>query len=217
MRARMPVAGLVALAVAACATTGGEDRLRVYTEGGVQLFHNGKYPEARDTFRAAIALKPDEPNLLYNLGQCHERLGQPKTAEETYLTCLRSAPNHPEGWHAITVLLVSGGRRDEAVRRVRDWMCREPKLGAPRAELGWLYGQDGDLHNAQWQLRDALAVDPNNLLALTELARLCEMKDRKDRALSLYQRALRVNPDQPELVRRVSLLRNQGVGPPRPD
>jgi hypothetical protein len=52
---------------------------------------------------------------------------------------------------------------------------------------------------------------------LTELAQCYEAMNRSDRALVLYERSLQYRPEQPEVMRRVSLLKEQGAGRPRPD
>src|SRR5271165_2996255 len=78
-----------------CAQTA-QDRVREYNEDGVLLFKKGDYAHARETFQAALALKPTDCNLLYNIGQCYDRLGQPDRAEQAYLECLKANPNHME-------------------------------------------------------------------------------------------------------------------------
>jgi Tfp pilus assembly protein PilF len=209
------VAGL-ALAVAACAATAPE-RLRDLNEDGVHLYQQGSYAQARASFQAALDLKPGDPSLLYNLGQCYDHLGQTERAEQVYRQILERQPNHAECRHALTALLVRTGRRPDAVRMVEDWLRRQPDLAAAYAEDGWLREQYGDLINARGRLQQALERDPHNNLALTELARIYEAMHRPDRAVVLYERALENNPHQPDVARRVSLLRSQGAGPPHPD
>jgi tetratricopeptide (TPR) repeat protein len=209
------VAGL-ALSVAACAPTS-QERVREYNEDAVHLFEEGSYAHARDTFRAALALRPGDPDLLYNLGRCYDRLGDATQARLYYEACLKQAPNHAEGRHALTVLLVSQGRRDEARQIVEEWLRRAPNRAGPYAEDGWLREQEGDLLNARGRLQQALAKDPHDNRALTELGRVYEALHRPDRAVVLYERALEYHPHQPELAQRVSLLRAQGAGRPHPD
>src|SRR4051812_15031350 len=120
------VAGL-ALAVAACATTTVADRARDYNEDGIHLYECGSYADARDSFQAALALRPEDPSLVFNLAQCYARLGQPDRAEQLYRDCLRHAPDHAECRHALAVLLVAGGRRPEAARMVQDWLRADPQ------------------------------------------------------------------------------------------
>ena len=210
------VAGL-ALGVAACATSPVAERVRDYNEDGLHLYECGSYADARDSFQAALALQPEDPNLIFNLAQCYDRLGQPTRAEQLYRDCLRHSPEHAECRHALGVLLVRAGRRPEAVRMAEDWLRAEPNRADAYAEDGWLRAQEGDLINARGRFQQALALDPHNNRALTELARIYEAMHRPDRAVVLYEQALEVNPRQPEVARRVSLLRAQGVGRPHPD
>lgn len=214
MRRAIWAAGL-ALALGCADTT--QERVRDYNQDGVHLYERGDYAQARESFQAALALQPEDAGLLFNVGQCYDRLGDAAKAEQFYHECLRRAPNHPACWHALVALLVRDGRRPEAEQLVVGWILREPKRSSPYAEDGWLYHQAGNLPLAQGRLTQALQIDPKDCRALTELALVYEEMQRPDRALSFYQTCLEVNPRQPDIVRRVAQLRAQGVGPPRPE
>ena len=209
-------AGVLVL-LAGCVPNEREQRVRAYNEDGVHLFGQGDYVHARDTFQGALALTPEDANLHFNLGQCYDRLGRAELAEQSYRACLQRAPNHPECRHALCVLLVRRGRRDEAVRLVEDWLKTQPRLAAAYAEDAWLWHQAGDLPQAQSRLQQALDLDPHDPRALTEMGLVYEALGYPDRALVAYERCLDVRPNQPELVRRVNELRARGVGPPRPN
>src|SRR5262249_58945951 len=90
--------------------TENQERFKQYTEDGVHLFQRGDYVGARDHFEVALTLQPKDANLLYNLGQCHDRLGQPERTESYYQQCLQLASNHAECRHALAVLLYPRGR-----------------------------------------------------------------------------------------------------------
>jgi tetratricopeptide (TPR) repeat protein len=205
-----------ALAAGAC-TPANQERLRDYTQDGLVLYKQGDYGHARETFQAALALQPGDPNLLYNLGQCSEQLGQYARAEQHYEQCLQATPNHAECRLALASLLLRENRRPEAVKMVEQWLGREPKLGGPYAVDGWLWRQCGDLPRAQGRLQQALLFEPNNTLALTELGQLYETMGRPDRACVLYERCLQVKPDQPALRDRLASLKREGATRPRPD
>ena len=121
---------VVALAsvVAGCVSTD-DQRLHDYNDDGIALFRRGAYSQARETFQAALTLKPADPNLLYNLGQCYDHLDQTDKAEETYRSCLRQAPDHADALHGLTALLVRQQKRDQAGRAGRG-------LDSPPTELG---------------------------------------------------------------------------------
>ncbi len=63
---------------------------------GSELYAAGNYAAALDAFQRAYALIP-EPNLLFNIAGCHERLGQRTQAIEYYRWFLGTASANPEG------------------------------------------------------------------------------------------------------------------------
>ncbi|HWY87173.1 MAG TPA: tetratricopeptide repeat protein, partial [Gemmataceae bacterium] len=73
------------------------------------------------------------------------------------------------------------------------------------------------LPQAQGRLQQALELEPNNRRALVEMGIIYEMLARPDRALALYERALMVDPRQPELADRVAQMRAKGIQRPLPD
>src|SRR5439155_25565043 len=114
-----------------------QERFQQFTNDGLHLFQRGDYAGAREHFEVALALEPKDANLLYNLGQCHDRLGQPGRAESYYQQCLQLASNHADCRHALAVLLYRGGRGPQADAMIGAWLGSEPNLGAAYAEDGW--------------------------------------------------------------------------------
>jgi tetratricopeptide (TPR) repeat protein len=209
------LAGLL-LTVSACAETG-QERLHEYNQDGLVLYEKGAYEHARESFEAALSLKPDDPNLLYNIGRCQEKLGQAAQAEGRYNDCLRIAPDSADCRHALAELMVAHGRRDEAVRMAETWLTARPDLGSAYALDGWLWHQFGDLPRAQGRLQQSLEHDSRDVHALNELALVYEDMHRPDRAAALYERSLDYRPNQPDVRARLASLRASGTGVPRPD
>jgi tetratricopeptide (TPR) repeat protein len=216
MRRALMIAAITFCA-SGCAATLSEDKVRDYSEDGLYLFQRGKYRDARESFEAALALRPEDPGLLYNIGECHDRLGNAPKAEQCYRQCLQQSPNLAECRHALVVLLVRSGRQPEAVQVVHAWLASEPKLAAAYVEDGWLYHQGGDLPKAQGRLQQALDLEPHNVRALTEMGLVYEAMQRPDRALTLYERALEGDPKQLEITDRVNYLLTKGAGRPHPE
>jgi tetratricopeptide (TPR) repeat protein len=207
---------LLALVLSGCVTVE-QERLQDYNNDGVYLFKRGDYQSARESFQAALALKSNDPALLYNIGQCYDRLGDAGKAEVYYGQCLQGATNHADCRHALASLMLREGRRDETVNFVENWLANQPTLSSAYAEDGWLWHQFGDLPKAQARLEQAIRLDPHNERALIETARLYETMQRPDRAMVLYERVLSQDPHQAQVVSRLNQLRSQGIGTPRPD
>jgi Flp pilus assembly protein TadD len=194
-----------------------QERLRDYNQDGIYLFQRGDYAAARQSFQAALALRPDDPGLLYNQGECCDRLGDTAKAERYYRQCLVQAPNHADCRHSLASMLVRVGRKDDAAHLVEDWLAREPRLAAAYAEDGWLWHQAGDLPRALARLQQALELDPHEPRAQVELALVYEAMQRPDRAAALYERILERAPHQTEVANRLNRLRSQGARQPQPD
>jgi tetratricopeptide (TPR) repeat protein len=208
--------GFLLSALAGCADTE-QEKVRFLCDDGVHLFQSGEYANASQDFEAALKLKPEDAALRYNLGQCYDRQGKEQKAEEQYRACLAVEPNHAPCRRALEALLRSVGRKTECDQMIQDWLAREPKLADAYVEDGWRLRQDGALLDAQGRLQQALSLDSKCTRALVELAILYESMERQDRALALYERALQLNPKQPEVVDRVNLLVSRGVRKPLPD
>lgn len=208
---------VLAFLVSACAPTV-QERVAQFNDLGVQSFQKGEFDRARQDFQVALQWLPNDFTLLYNIAQCYDRLGQADRAEQFYRLCLQQNPNEAECRHALNVLLVQRGRGAEAQRMVQDWLAHQPKLSAPYAEDGWLFQREGNPTAAMKRYQEAINIDPHNTMALVGMGQIYEEAFRlPSRALKLYQIALDYDPHQPELVKRVNLLRSQNVGPPHPE
>ncbi len=194
-----------------------QERFDQYTAEGVLLYQRGDFVGAREHFEVAHALQPKDANVVYNLAQCHDRLGQVDAALACYNQCLTLAPNHADCRHALAWLLYRNGRRAEADAMIEGWLSAEPQLGAAYAEDGWRLRQAGETTLAVGRFQQALHFDPKNLRALLELGQIYEEQERPEFALTMYSRALEWAPNQPELKERINILRAKGVRKPLAD
>jgi tetratricopeptide (TPR) repeat protein len=82
-------------------------------EAGSELYAAGNHAAALQAFQRAYTLVP-EPNLLFNIAGCYERLGQRKQASEYYRWFLGTAGANPEGRRRAIAAL---GRLEEEPTR----------------------------------------------------------------------------------------------------
>ena len=194
-----------------------QERMRDYANEGLILYSQGDFPHAGECFQAALALKPTDPALLYNVGHCYDRTDKTQLAEKYYVACLQQDPNFADCRHAYLALLFRTGRQDEATKSVQAWLAASPQLAAAYGEEGWLFLQQGDLPRAQARLQQALDLNPQDVNSLINLGQVYETLQRPDRALALYDRALALSPNQLEVSRRIQILRTKGAVLPKPD
>ena len=215
----MRLLAALACLMAGCLTPGtpNERECIRHTADGVAHLRRGSYREARDYFKLAIALCPDDPDLLYYLGRCADGLDEPKIAEGLYQQCLAKEPNHEGARHSLVAHLLANGRREEAGKMVKAWLTSQPDQPGPYVEDGLLRLADGDPDTARGRFEQALGRDFYHVPALTELGKAYEKLGREGRALVLYERAVETGNGATEARARLAALRKKGVAPPRPD
>jgi len=202
--------------LAGCQTTESE-RLRQVNDDGVYLFSQGNYQGARECFELAHTLSPQDPALVFNLGQCQERLSDVKQAEQSFRHCLEMKADHADARQSLAALLKRTGRGAEANRLIEDWVKNHPNTPDSLSLEGWRLRQEKNYPLAQERLQQALALDPHHRRALVELGILYETSGRPERALVIYERVLARDPRQSDVSQRRQQLQAQGVARPLPD
>ena len=202
--------------VAGCTSTDGE-RWRTFNDDGVALFAQGSYTDALESFEYALTLHPNDPVLVFNTGQCYDRLNKVQKAEELYLYCLQRDPKHGDARLALVALKYRTGRVAEANNLIQDWLRQEPNVADSYVADAWRLRQEKAIPQAMARVEQALSIEPRNRRALTEMGILLEMQGMPDRALALYEWILQSEPNQVEIAARAEQLRRQGVqsAPPK--
>lgn len=205
------------LLVAGCAATSTSERVQIYNDDGVYLFAQSQYRPALECFELALTLQPNDAALLFNAGQCHDRLGHSQTAEKYYLECLQRTAKHVEARQAYVALLSRTGRSEQANQLIDDWLKQQPDAADAYALDAWRLRQQNAMPQAQARLQQALSIDPHHSRALTELAIIYEQTGMPDRAYVLYERILARDSNQYEVAQRLEQLKAKGVKRPLPE
>ncbi len=98
---------------------------------GRELLSQGKVGEAAESFQAALALKPDYMDALYNMGNVSATLGQLDAARDYYEQALRIYPHFAPAHNNLANIHVYQGRIPEAIEHYERALELMP--GYPRA------------------------------------------------------------------------------------
>jgi tetratricopeptide (TPR) repeat protein len=102
----------------------------LYNEGLAE-FDLGRFREALDRFERAYRVR-SAPALLFNIAQCHRKLGELEEAATTYRSFLARDPNHPEAQRARELL----HQIEETIEKNRQTVKAPPNtLPAPPSHL----------------------------------------------------------------------------------
>ncbi|WP_326533190.1 tetratricopeptide repeat protein [Pseudorhodoferax sp.] len=161
----------------------------------VALTEGGRHAEAETRLEAAVALVPDRPSTLLNLGVVRLRLGRPQDALATLDALLALEPQQPAGRFQRALALNQLGRHPEALAALDALLGAQPEL-APAHQLRGQTLQALERHaEALPAYERAVALDPGSGEGFSLLGQLLRDLQRPDAARVAFERALAAGAD----------------------
>lgn len=160
-----------------------------------QLLAQGHAREAIPLYRQALALQPDIPEALNNLGGALKEQGNLAEA----VVCLERASALLPGSHQILnnlgYALTLLGRLEEAVAILERGLVLEPESPELLNSLGYALLEQGRVEEAIARLEGSLACRPGNPQALINLGAALREWGALEEAAVRYREALALQPD----------------------
>ena len=177
---------------------------------GLKLSSQGRHAEAICQFEQALALSPDEPKILFALGNTASQLGLAGPAEQFFRRVLALDPGRLEAIVNLANLLREAGQYDAAIALLMPALSRQPESPELHLTLGSAWREKGDFSRASAHYEAALAASPNYAPALANLADMRADAGMRDAARTLYDKAIKADPNsaQARLNRAVLHLLN---------
>ena len=120
----------------------------------------GAWEEAREKYAAILALKPDHPDALVNLGNILYRWRFQEGAEAHYRQALTSDPDHVEANFNLANLLEEKDRLDEAVVHYQQALEADPGFPEACFNLARTLEKRGDVRLAREYWLRCLTLEP---------------------------------------------------------
>ena len=143
----------------------------------VALLSAGRAAESRDLLQTTIASgRPDakDPVLLYLLAESQRVVKDLDAAQATAQALIAANPEDVRGLHVLSLILQDKGDIKGAERALRDLIARDPMDANALNSLGYMLAEQSES--------------------------LGERNDRLDEAVSLLQRALKIEPGNPSYL-----------------
>ncbi len=183
---------------------------------GVQLYTEGQYAQALQTFQSNIESNPEDADAYYNIAAVHHQLGrinrdatQYTQAEQYYRIALSKNPNHASAYRGLSVWLMEQNRKEEALELLRQWTLLSPDRADPKIEYARLLQENGRNHEAIDYLAAAVALEPRNARAHRALGYLRESTNEINQAVINYRNSLQFDPSQQDLAAHLAALEAQ--------
>lgn len=131
--------------------------------------------------------------LLAEATAALQRRDGPTLAQRS--TALRAlAPHHPEVLRLLAAIANLQGRRDEAIRLLREVVAQRPDDATASTDLGHALAAHGDLDEALAQLRRCVELEPTRQAHRLALAHLLEQANDFETAVATLRAALAQEP-----------------------
>lgn len=161
---------------------------------GLKLSALGRHVEAIAQYEMALEQCPDDPRVLFALGNTARALGLDLPAEEFFRRVLAQDPTRLEALVSLANLLRARGQARAAQMLLAPALSRNSDTPELWVALGSALRDLGDTTSAATHFREALTRRPDYAIALGNLADLLGDAGDRNSALALYDRALRSEP-----------------------
>ncbi len=155
---------------------------------GLTFEQEGDAGKALEFYVRALAMDDGFVEGWYRAGVCWRKKGGMDEARRAFERAIALASNHVPSLSALASLDYGAGDFEGAVERYRDLLTVDPGDAVIRHNATVLLKEMGRFADAQTILEDGLAIDPNRLGLLHDLARL--LIDCPDESKRDYERAV---------------------------
>ena len=139
------------------------------------LREQGKFGEAIEEYRQAIAAEPDNTNALNSLGLIYYKQGLQQEALKEFRLSLSIKPDQSMIHYKVGRILAETHQLPEAVEEFIQALKLDPANAYAHNDLGIALAQRGDLRNAYEQFSEAVQADPTYADARRNLDRMQTM------------------------------------------
>jgi protein O-GlcNAc transferase len=168
---------------------------------GVALRNNGKEFEAEEAYRSAIRLDPKYEEAYYNLGVLL-KFDRPSEAKVHFRRAVELDPEYACAYRELGFVLIESGPNPETESHLRKAIQLEPEDAWAHIYLGTYLWHCADIDAATTEFRIAGVLQPEWAVPLWSLGNIYSYAyEDLDMAQSFFERALQLDPDDPEAVK----------------
>ncbi len=161
----------------------------------VALLEVGRAREAADKLEAVLDRQPDDPDLLYYLGQAHLQLSR-----QAFGVLTAKNPGSARAHQVQGEAALAAGNRESAEKHLRAALEIRPDLRGVHFGLGELSLGSGNYPAAEREFREEAQLNPGSAVAAYKLGLVLLNRGELNAAISELRRADALRPNMPETL-----------------
>ena len=186
----------------------------LFDEGG-KLAEQGKHEEAIQKFQAALALDPQQANILGNMAESYRKVGKLDEALDAYKKAIALNPNEPIFYTNMGVVLDKMGKSAESLEAFKKASDLNPGGSAQsHFNLGATLANSGKTDEAIVAFRKAIEADANFAEAYYQLGMsLSGKQETMEEAVKHLRKYIEIGqkPDQIEVAKSIIEVLEQSL------
>lgn len=156
-------------------------------------FLDNQIDNAIKIFESELKNKPSD-DIYYSLGIAYKKKKDFKKAIESYKNAVKFNPNHYSSLYNLANLYISLKMNNEAKEYGLRAAAVKPEDASIHTLLAEIYEGEKDYNNAAAQMEKAFNINNRNYLYAYNLAVYYSKLNKRDKAVSYYNIALKINP-----------------------
>jgi tetratricopeptide (TPR) repeat protein len=161
------------------------------------LAHQARRNDAAvELLSRAVAARPGDGTIHYNLGIAYQVLGRLTEAADCYREALRLQPAHADAHHNLGDIELTQGDHAAAQASLEEAVRLRPDFAEAHNKLGVAYRGQRQADKAVAAFRRAAELQPQRVGFLSNLANLLTSQGRAEEAHQHYRQAARLEPTE---------------------
>lgn len=164
---------------------------RILVKKAKKLEASGKLADAITVYEAALAESPQNPDILFALGNVARKMDALPIAEQMFRAVYGLLPDSIEAATNLAVVISDQDRHEEAIELYKALLVTNPEHVGTWINVANTVFKTGDNDTAEIFYQEALRLKPGSVEALSNLAEIYTQKEEYDTALAYIDKALR--------------------------
>ena len=161
------------------------------TLGNIYLKQN-RYPDALESYRKALALKPDDTALITGIAGCHLKLDQKAEAEKVLVESLKIVPSDSRIFFMLGNVYRAQGQEEKAIGAFRQCLKLNPKSASAYNALAAIHFVRKDFKAARENVEAAARYEQRLPGIHYTRAQILEVEGNLQEAIEEYKKELQI-------------------------
>ena len=157
----------------------------------------GQLDIAIDSYKKALAIKPDYIDAHNNLGNALSEQGQLDESIKAFTTALTIKPGYAEAYHNMGNVFKKQSNLEDAIKCYKKALSIKPNYARAHFSLASVLKGHGKLKEAVESYRQAIYLNPDDSGAFNDMGNALHEQGKFEEAVEAFNKALSIEPNNP--------------------